>query len=44
MGTRFGKWLDFVDESDWRFGLALTAISVVQITLLLVVTASLVSK
>jgi hypothetical protein len=36
MQARLGKWVDYVDESPWRFGFALAAIIAVEIALILV--------
>ena len=37
MQARLGKWVDYVDESHWRFGLVLIAITAIQGTLIVVV-------
>jgi hypothetical protein len=44
MGTRIASLFDFVGETSWRFGLALTVVSIVQLGLSLVVITYFVSK
>lgn len=44
MGTRIARLFDFVGETSWRFGLAVTVMSIVQLGLFLVAITYFVSK
>jgi len=39
MQARLGKWVDYVDESPWRFGFVLTAIVVVEMALIAILSS-----
>jgi hypothetical protein len=39
MQKRLGKWVDYVDESSWRFGFVLTAVVAVEAALIAVALA-----
>jgi hypothetical protein len=44
MGARIGRLIDYIDEDSWRFGLALTAIGVIQLGLLAIAVATVLFK